>query len=155
MKLSTRILLPLVLTATAGAAMAQTAPLTRADVQAQAIAARDAGLLDNDLVAYMSPPSAGTSTLTRAEVRAEAIAARDTGRLSHQEIPEPVFIATGPGKTRAQVVAETAEAKRLGLLDVNDSDFPKIPTAAQAEQVRQAGLRAVNSSTTVGQFSQQ
>ena len=43
MKLSTRILLPLVLTATAGAAMAQTAPLTRAEVQAQAIAARDAG----------------------------------------------------------------------------------------------------------------
>ena len=43
MKLSTRILLPLMLTAVAGTAMAQNAPLTRAEVQAQAIAARDAG----------------------------------------------------------------------------------------------------------------
>jgi hypothetical protein len=147
MKLSTRILLPLVLTAVAGAAMAQSAPLTRAEVRAQAIAARDAGQLGNqespDLVI------ATGSSKTRAEVQAVAIAARDAGQLGNQESPDLV-VATGMDKTRAQVVAETAEARRLGLLDVSDSEFPKIATTEQAEQVRQAGLRAVNTSTTVG-----
>ena len=56
MQLSARILLPLVLTAVAGAAMAQNAPLTRAEVQAQAIAARDAGQLpDTDIVTFKVP----------------------------------------------------------------------------------------------------
>lgn len=152
MKLSTRILLPLVLTAVAGAAMAQNAPLTRAEVRAQAIAARDAGQLGNqespDLVI-----AAGGST-TRAAVQAQAIAARDAGQLGNQESPE-LAVATGPSKTRAQVVAETAEAQRLGLLDVSDSEFPKTATAEQAEQVRQAGLRVLGNSTTVVQLHQQ
>lgn len=147
MNLSTRILLPLVLTAVAGAAMAQNAPLTRAEVQAQAIVARDAGLLGNqespDLVI------ATGSSKTRAEVQAVAIAARDAGQLGNQESPDLV-IATGMDKTRAQVVAETAEARRLGLVNVPDGEYPKVATAQQAEQVRQAGLRAVNTSTTVG-----
>lgn len=152
MKLSTRILLPLVLTATAGAVMAQSAPLTRAEVQAQAIAARDAGQLGNQ----ESPELVITngSSKSRAEVQAEAVAARDAGQLGNQESPDLV-IATGTSKTRAQVVAETAEARRLGLLDVNDTEFPKIATAEQAEQVRQAGLRVLGSSTTVVQLHQQ
>ncbi len=113
MKLSTRILLPLVLTAVAGAAMAQTAPLTRAEVRAQAIAARDAGQLpDTDIVAFNVP--------------------------------------AGFEKTRAQVLAELNEAQRLGLVNVADGEYPVIATAQQAEQVRQAGLRAVGTSTTVG-----
>ena len=63
MKLSTRILLPLMLTAVAGTAMAQNAPLTRAEVQAQAIAARDAGQLpDTDIVAFNVPPLELTGT---------------------------------------------------------------------------------------------
>ncbi|MGE0348755.1 DUF4148 domain-containing protein [Hydrogenophaga sp.] len=155
MNLSTRILLPLVLTATAGAVMAQSAPLTRAEVQAQAIAARDAGQLgDKNVSTYKAPVRAASSTLTRAEVQSAAIAARDAGQLGNQESPELV-IATGSSKTRAQVVAETAEARRLGLLDVSDSEFPKIATAEQAEQVRQAGLRVLGSSTTVVQLHQQ
>jgi hypothetical protein len=150
MNLSTRILLPLVLTATAGAVMAQTAPLTRADVQAQAIAARDAGLLgDKNVVTYKAPVSKTVSTLTRADVQAQAIAARDAGHFDNMDT-QPLVVATGVSKSRAQVVAETAEARRLGLLDVSDSEYPKIATAEQAEQVRQAGLRVLNSSTTVG-----
>jgi hypothetical protein len=151
MKLSTRILLPLVLTATAGAAMAQTAPLTRAEVQAQAIAARDAGQLpDTDIVKFNVPVS---STATRAEVLAEARAARDAGRLVDTDIVK-FEVPTGPGKTRAQVLAELNEAQRLGLVEVADGKYPVIATPQQAEQVRQAGLRAVDSSTTVGMVQQ-
>lgn len=110
MKLSTRVLIPLMLTAVAGAAMAQSAPLTRAEVQAQAIAARDAGrLADTDIVKF--------------------------------EVP------AGFEKTRAQVVAELKEAQRLGLVNENDAAYPVIATAQQAEQVRQAGLRAVAGTT--------
>lgn len=149
MNLSTRVLIPLMLTAVAGAAMAQSAPLTRADVQAQAIAARDAGQLgDKNVVTYRAPASKIVSTLTRAEVQAQAIAARDAGHFDHMDT-QPLIVPTGASKTRAQVVAETAEAQRLGLLNVSDTDYPKIATAEQAELVRQAGLRAL-SSTTVG-----
>ncbi len=147
MNLSTRVLIPLMLTAVAGAAMAQSAPLTRADVQAQAIAARDAGQLgDKNVVTYRAPVSKSVSTLTRAEVQAQAVAARDAGHFDHMDT-QPLIVPTGIAKTRAQVVAETAEAQRLGLLNVSDTDYPKIATAEQAELVRQAGLRALSSTT--------
>jgi hypothetical protein len=147
MNLSTRILLPLVLTAVAGAAMAQNAPLTRAEVQAQAIAARDAGQLpDTDIVSFNVPTG---STLSRAEVRAQAIAARDAGQLSDTDIVA-FNVPAGFEKTRAQVLAELNEAQRLGLVNVPEGEYPVIATAQQAEQVRQAGLRAIDSSTTVG-----
>lgn len=150
MNLSTRVLLPLVLTAVAGAAMAQSAPLTRADVQAQAIAARDAGQLgDKNVVTYRAPVSKTVSTLTRADIQAQAIAARDAGHFDNMDT-QPLIVPTGIAKSRAQVVAETAEAQRLGLLNVSDHEFPKIATPEQAEQVRQAGLRAIGESTTVG-----
>ena len=148
MKLSTRILLPVVLAATAGAAMAQTAPaLTRAQVQAEAIAARDAGLLpDGQIVRFVVPE--GNSQLTRAQVQAETIAARDAGLLPDGQIvaiPAP----QGEAKTRAQVVAELNEARRLGLVEISDSVYPVLATPAQAEQIRMAGLRAVQGSTMV------
>jgi hypothetical protein len=44
--------------------------------------------------------------------------------------------------TRAQVLAEIAEAKRLGLITHGEATV--FPTAQQSEQVRQAGLRAAN-----------
>ena len=118
MNRTTRILLPLVLTAVAGAAMAQSAPLTRADVQAQAIAARDAGHFVN----------------------------MDT---------QPLVVPTGVSKTRAQVVAETNEARRLGLLDRGINGGVKVATPEQNEQVRLAGLRATGNSTTLVQLQQQ
>jgi hypothetical protein len=48
------------------------------------------------------------------------------------------------GKSRAQVIAETAEAARLGLLGAGE---PPAASAAQLEQIRQAGLRAPAVST--------
>ncbi len=147
MKFSTRILLPLVLTAVAGAAMAQNAPLSRAEVQGQAIAARDAGQLpDTDIVNFKVSTN---SSLSRAEVRAQTIAARDAGQLPDTDIVA-FNVPAGFEKTRAQVLAELNEAQRLGLVNVADGEYPVIATAQQAEQVRQAGLRAVNTSTTVG-----
>lgn len=45
-------------------------------------------------------------------------------------------------KTRAQIVAETREAARLGLMTSGEADLV-IATPAQERQVEQAGLRAV------------
>ena len=44
-------------------------------------------------------------------------------------------------KTRAQVLAELAEAQRLGI--VSHSESNTFPTPAQSELVRQAGLKAL------------
>ncbi|MDP2017284.1 DUF4148 domain-containing protein [Hydrogenophaga sp.] len=151
MKLSTSILLPLILAATAGTAMAQNAPLTRAEVQAQAIAARDAGQLpDGTIVKFVV--SAG-STVTRAQVQAELAEARRLGQLGDPDIVT-FNVPTGPGKTRAQVLAELNEAQRLGLVNVNDSKYPVVVSPEQAEQIRQAGLRAAEG-MKVGQLNQQ
>nr|WP_316640922.1 DUF4148 domain-containing protein [uncultured Roseateles sp.] len=43
--------------------------------------------------------------------------------------------------SRAQVLAELAESRRLGVL--NHSESNTFPTPAQSEQVRQAGLKAL------------
>lgn len=144
MKLSTRVLIPLVLTAVAGAAMAQSAPLTRAEVQAQAIAARDAGQLpDTDIVKF---DVAKGSSLSRADVRAQAIAARNAGQLADTDIVK-FDVPASFEKSRAQVVAELQEAQRLGLVNENDAAYPVMATAQQSEQVRQAGLRAIAGTT--------
>jgi hypothetical protein len=151
MKLSNRILLPLILAATAGTAMAQNAPLTRAEVQAQAIAARDAGQLpDTDIVTFNVPAG---STVSRAQVLAELAEAKRLGQLGDPDIVSFV-VPNGPGKTRAQVMAELSEAQRLGLVDFSDSKYPVVATTEQAEQIRQAGLRAADS-MKVGQLNRQ
>ena len=150
MKLSTAILLPLILAATAGTAMAQNAPLTRADVQAQAIAARDAGQLPDGTIVKFEVTSG--STVTRAQVRAELAEAQRLGQLGDPDIVTFV-VPTGPGKTRAQVLAELKEAQRLGLVDYADNKYPVVVTPEQAEQIRQAGLRVVNG-VNVGMLNQ-
>ncbi|PZO17288.1 MAG: hypothetical protein DCF26_10080 [Burkholderiales bacterium] len=150
MKLSTAILLPLILAATAGTAMAQNAPLTRADVQAQAIAARDAGQLPDGTIVKFEVASG--STTTRAQVRAELAEAQRLGQLGDPDIVTFV-VPTGPSKTRAQVLAELKEAQRLGLVDFADNKYPVVATPEQAEQIRQAGLRVVNG-VNVGMLTQ-
>lgn len=150
MKLSTAILLPMILAATAGTAMAQNAPLTRAEVQAQAIAARDAGQLgDPDIVTFVVPAG---STVTRAQVQAELAEAQRLGQLGDPDIVTFV-VPTGPSKSRVQVMAELAEAQRLGLVNVDDNKYPVVATPEQAEQIRQAGQRAVNG-INVGMLNQ-
>lgn len=114
MKLSTRILLPLALSLTAGASFAE-------------------GPLQGNEVFSL------TSTASRAEVRDQAIAARDANLIAHGEIL-PVQAERGIGKSRDQVRAEFAEARRLGLLAAGE--ILPIATPEQSEQVRLAGLRA-------------
>ncbi len=151
MKLSNRILLPLILAATAGTAMAQNAPLTRAEVQAQAIAARDAGQLPDGTIVKFEVPAG--SSVTREQVRAELAEAKRLGQLGDPDIVT-FNVPTGPGKTRAQVLAELGEAQRLGLVDFSDNKYPVVATAEQAEQIRQAGLRVADS-MNVGQLNRQ
>ena len=109
----TRIALPVVLSMTAAAAMAS----------------------------EFTPEAPFMSTLSRAEVRAEAIAARDAGLIASGEFA-PVIVAQNTSTvTRAQVRAEAVEAQKLGL--INTGEITVLPTPAQLEQVRLAGLRAV------------
>lgn len=86
-------------------------------------------------------PSSITSTKTRAEVRAELAGAVPQGLSTSYGEASP---APQPRSTlsRIQVLAETREAQRLGLLDRHDGYAPEA-TPAQLEQIRQAGLQAV------------
>jgi hypothetical protein len=64
----------------------------------------------------------------------------ETDRIGHGEAsPAPLAAST---LTRAQVVAETREAQRLGLPQSNEAGV-RIATSAELESARQAGLRAV------------
>ena len=90
-------------------------------------------------VQWTPPPS----TKDRAEVRAELEAARRDGTQPRSEDSYTVKAASGGSAvTRAQVMAEAREAMRLGLIPFHDAG-PRQATAAELEQIRQAGLRAV------------
>lgn len=86
-------------------------------------------------------PQDFSSQLSRAEVRQAAIDARTAGLIVQGEAMPLAdrFMST---KTRAQVVAELQEARRLGLIANGDQHV--LPTAQQNEQIRMAGLRAVD-----------
>ena len=117
MKLSTRILLPVAFAITATGAFAE-GPI------------------------FVEPPF--QSTLSRAEVQAQAVQARDSGLFA---IGEGVVVADNSAPSnlsRAQVRAEAAEAVRLGLH--NGGETSVVPTPAQIEQIRLAGLRAIQGS---------
>lgn len=110
---------------------------------------------------------------TREQVRAELneairngslIADGETGQTFAQLFPGSYSASTSAtasaaapkavavtGKTREQVRAETMEALRLGLLTPNYDETPKIATPAQSEQIRLAGLRAVNPNSATAQ----
>lgn len=114
MKLSTRILLPVAFAVTATGAFAE-GPI------------------------YVEP--AFQSTLSRAEVQAQAVQARDAGLLQTGEVTVVAQNTAPSGLSRAQVRAEAAEAVRLGLH--NGGEITVVATPAQVEQIRLAGLRAV------------
>jgi Domain of unknown function (DUF4148) len=89
-------------------------------------------------------PSSIQSTKSRADVKAELAAAQRDGTLETRNYGEASAAPKAASTlSRAQVVAETREALRLGLLDRYDGYAPE-PTAAQLEQIRQAGMRAVS-----------
>ncbi|MBL0918069.1 MAG: DUF4148 domain-containing protein [Hydrogenophaga sp.] len=122
-------LLPIAFALTAGAAFAEgpifvdppfTSTLSRAEVRAEAVAARDAGRFElgdgQVIVAGKAVDSSNSATQ----------------------------YAAG-GATRTQVRAEAAEALRLGYF--NGGEITQFPSAEQAEQVRLSGLRAAQSVT--------
>lgn len=109
----TRIALPIVLSMTAAAAMAS----------------------------EFTPEAPFVSTLSRAEVRAQAIAARDAGLITSGEFAPVIVAQNASTVTRAQVQAEAVEAQKLGLVTTGETTV--LPTSAQLEQVRMAGLRVV------------
>ena len=89
------------------------------------------------------------STLSRAEVRADAAAALRAGLIESGEATR-WNVPTAAVNTRAQVRAEAVAALQLGLTDRGEANAPSA-TPAQAEMIRQAGLRAL--SVPVAQFS--
>lgn len=76
----------------------------------------------------------------RAQVRADAVAAARTFSVNDGNIGQ-VEIAAAP-KTREQVLAELAEANRLGLVRGGEQSI--VPTIEQQIAITQAGLRALN-----------
>ena len=82
------------------------------------------------------------SSRARAEVVAEFKAAQAAGRLA---VPGEIgvrFVDAPATKPRAQVVAETLEARRLGLLGYGELG-PRQATPEEERQIQIAGLRAL------------
>jgi len=80
-------------------------------------------------------PAASVSTAARVAVRVTAVDEYQGNQYAAAVVPS--------GLQRAQVVAEAIEARKLGLINEGERQAPT-PTAAQAEQIRLAGLNAVN-----------
>ena len=102
MKLSTRILLPVAFALTAGAAFAEgplqgnevfnfSSNLSRAEVRAETIAARDAGLLTVGEITQVNDNFVGAKT--RAQVRAELAEARRLGLVDYADNQYPKTIS--------------------------------------------------------------
>jgi hypothetical protein len=84
-----------------------------------------------------------TGTHTRAEVAADLKRAQQAGEMPVAGEIGVKFLDAPSRKTRAQVVAETLEAGRLGLL-VNRGELgPVMATPAQERQIELAGLHAI------------
>lgn len=102
----------------------------------------------NDIDPFGFEKQQFVSTKSRAEVAADAKAALAAGQIPQGEF---VYVAEAPvsQKTRAQVIAETREAARLGLLASRGEAGPVQPTAAQEAQIKLAGLRAIGATAEV------
>ena len=124
MNATQRILLPIAFALTAGAAFAE-------------------GPIEGNEVFNFQ------STLSRAEVQAQATAAYKADVVARGEASPSQAQATvvASDLSRAQVRAEAAEANRLGL--VARGEILPVATPEQAEQIRLAGLRAVQGKAVV------
>jgi hypothetical protein len=100
-------------------------------------------------VVESGPVYEGTSTLSRQQVKAELQQAQREGRLGGGDaaMERALFGNFESTASRAQVRAEAIEARRLGLLDTRGDGEPVVATPAQAESIRQAGLRAIGATT--------
>ena len=122
MKTAQRVLLPLAIALSAGAAMAE-------------------GPLQGNEVFNFS------SQLSRAEVQADAAQANRAGLIARGEAQPTQATVVAGELSRAQVRAEAAEANRLGL--IARGEILPVATPGQIEQIRLAGLRAVGQDAVV------
>lgn len=83
------------------------------------------------------------SSKSRAEVHADAHAALRAGEIHHSDHPTRAWRNLRSTKPREQVLAETREAARLGLLTSRGEAGLPQATPRQEEQIRVAGLRAI------------
>jgi hypothetical protein len=90
--------------------------------------------------AWDNRPMATTSTVSRAEVRDAFLQARAAGFAAPAEVGVET-LPVGAGKTRAQVVAETREAARIGAIQNAEQTVPV--TVEQLQRIDMAGLRAL------------
>jgi hypothetical protein len=124
-------------------------PVSRAQVRAETAAAVAAGEIARGEGTPNEPRGGNiVSTRARADVRAETVSAVREGRIARgeqQPFDAQVFVAT---KTRPEVKAETLVAMRLGLIPRGEAPA-RDATVAELEQIRVAGERARNASTTV------
>lgn len=118
MKTAQRFLLPIAIALTAGAAFAE------------------GPIQGNEVFNF-------TSQLSRAEVQAQAADANRAGLIARGEAQPEQATVLASDLSRVQVRAEAAEANRLGL--IARGEILPVATAAQTEQIRLAGLRAVDS----------
>lgn len=91
------------------------------------------------------PTAAAASTLSRGDVRAAAIEAVRSGTVARNEyernlVPAPVVPSA---LQRVQVLAEAVEARKLGLIPEGEGSA-RVATPGQLEQIRLAGVAAVN-----------
>ena len=84
-----------------------------------------------------------TSSTTRAEVIADLISAPRSQSAGYGEASTAPMAAST--LSRAQVIAETREAQRLGLTETSEGAV-RVATPAQLEQIRAAGLRTLDNS---------
>lgn len=94
-----------------------------------------AALAADEYTLNQNLPTATVSTAQRVAVRVAAVDEYQGNQYPAAVVPS--------GLQRAQVVAEAIEARKLGLITEGERQAPA-PTAAQAEQIRLAGLHAVN-----------
>ncbi|MDH5538518.1 MAG: hypothetical protein OEY03_03845 [Rhizobacter sp.] len=143
MRFTTRLISAAVLADFGLAAATQVAAASRAEVQNAALWAVQFGTLHNDEASYTVVPS---SERGRADVLAEMKVSTLDGSLPRSEASHTVVASTSGSKlTRAQVTAEAREAMRLGLTPVHEG-HSRVATPKEAEQIRQAGLRAIDAS---------
>jgi hypothetical protein len=94
-----------------------------------------AALAADEYTLNQNLPTAAASTAPRVAVRIAAVDEYQANQYPAAVVPS--------GVQRAQVVAEAIEARKLGLVTEGERQAPT-PTAAQAEQIRLAGLNAIN-----------
>ncbi len=88
------------------------------------------------------------SVVSRQAVHNDAVAARVAGTIEFGEASGRNFTRSfQPQLTRAQVVAEATEARRLGL--VQDGEVQRVATPRELAAIARAGSMAVNTNTNV------